>query len=260
MNVREKYLARWVLSRWHWRVWSKRTQCNIDLIEMAPINEKDAFLLTDTTNRTVYRFHIRDVFRNLMANLGSYSQTEMLPTPRAPCNPYTNAPLTLAQTITVCQELRRQQQRQPLLLAAFCAARFDIRRFYLDNSILLANHTIHEFFKEITDYNRPVLFETLIYLLTQAERSFTPRAISVWLSERPVTRLHDEWRILVRDFTLFTNVFVYSRWMTVDQMMEDVCALYDRSFTIKTSAATDASENLPAFIVLLPGPNLGTFV
>ena len=246
MNVREKYLARWVLSRWRWRVWSKRTQCNLDLIDMAPVSDKDAFLLTDTTNRTVFRFHKRDVFRNLMANLGSFSQTDMIPTPRAPCNPYTNAPLTLAQTIAVCQ-----QYRQPLLLAAFCEARYDIRRFYFENPALLASHTIREFFKEMTDFNRPVLFEALIYLLTQAERRFSLRAIAAWLVERPATRLHDEWRVLIRDFMLFKEVNVYSRWMTVEQMMDAVCTLYDRSFRTLTIAIsiTDASGNVQEFVL-----------
>jgi len=120
-NQRKRWLARLAVVRWTQRVWMKRVQCNVDMIDMAPVPDRDAIFLTDTKHRMIFRFHSRDVFKNLLTNI--CMSDEMLPTPRYPTNPWNNSKLTLAQTMGLCQQMvaayGRKGRCPPVLLAAF---------------------------------------------------------------------------------------------------------------------------------------------
>ena len=231
-NQRKRWLARVVLRRWTQRVWRKRTQCNIDLIEMAPVADADAVFLTDTTHRQIYRFHRRDVFANLMSNICLAS--DMLPTPRPPANPWTNAALTLGQTIGVCQQLvadyGRRHQCPPVLFSAYWAARFDLRRFRQDNSSLLAQYAITSYFKDLHSDNHHVVYETIYNLLSAGMVNFSPAALSKWL-RLPQTPLHKEWLAMVRDYTLYENLHVQARpsWTSDLRIYEEAQDLYRRT-------------------------------
>lgn len=232
-NQRKRWLARIVIQRWCQRVWRRRTQCNVDLIDMQPIPDRDAVFLTDIATRTVYRFHSRDLFSNLISNI--CLADEMLPSPRVPTNPYTNSPLTLAQTISVCQQLVQDYARRsrcpPVLLAAFWAARFDVVRFEKENASLLAQHAVMAYFKDIHEDNRDSVCDTMFQLLTENNLSFSPVAVRRWLRASPLTPLHREWLELVRDYTLYINLHVQIRpsWYTQDMIDIDVRLLYGRT-------------------------------
>lgn len=232
-NQRKRWLARIVLQRWCQRVWRRRTQCNVDLIDMQPIPDRDAAFLTDIATRTVYRFHRRDLFNSLISNI--CLADEMLPSPRPPTNPYTNAPLTLPQTISVCQQLVQDYARRgrcpPVLLAAFWAARFDLTRFEKENASLLAQHAVAAYFKDIHDDNRDAVCDTMFQLLTDNNLSFSPVAVRRWLRASPLTPLHREWLEFVRDYTMYINLHVQIRphWYNQDIINIDVQRLYART-------------------------------
>lgn len=235
VRQRERWLARLVLQRWTQRVWKKRTQCNIDLIDMEPIAEKDAFLLTDSKHRYIFRFHRRDIYQNLISNL--YHCEEMMPYPRPPSNPWTNAPLTLAQTISVCQNLimdfAKRGKCPPVLLAAFCESRYDMERFRRDNPSLLAQYAIRDYFKDLTDDNRDTVEDTMIQLLHDSLPYIFNRraALRSWLQESPITPIHKEWLQLLCDYTLYTNLHIQVRpdWHNTSFIHRDVRALYTRT-------------------------------
>lgn len=232
-NQRKRWLARVVLQRWQQRVWRRRTQCNVDLIDMQPIPDRDAVFLTDVATRTVYRFHRRDLFSNLLSNI--CLADEMLPSPRAPTNPYTNAPLTLTQTISVCQQLVQDYARRgrcpPVLFSAFCAARYNLARFERENASLLAQHAVTAYFKDIHDDNRDAICDTMFQLLTDNHLSFSPVAVRRWLRASPPTPLHREWLEMVRDYTMYINLHVQIRphWYNQDMIDRDVQRLYART-------------------------------
>jgi len=211
-NQRKRWLARIVYQRWSQLVMKRRTQCNVDLIEMCPIADADALFFTDMKHRQMYRFHRRDVFTNLMSNI--CLSDEMLPTPRPPTNLWTNAKLTLAQTIGICQHLAADYGRRakcpPVLFSAFWAARFDLRRFRQENSSLLAQYAIASYFKDLHDDNIGVVYDTIYNLLTASMLHFSPAAIRHWL-EQPQTPLHREWLAFVRDYTMYMNLHVQTR-------------------------------------------------
>ena len=220
----------------------------MDFIEQAPVHPRDAIVLTDVRTHTVYIFHRRDVQASLLANLSQAD--DMLPTPRAPTNPYTNEPLSLAQTISVCVQLNEHAVRRgrcvPVLLAAFWAARFDLERFAIENAYSLAHAAIHAFFAEISDSNRGDVCDTIIQLLTELNLHFSSSTVFGWLQEYPATNIQREWLTLVRDYTLYMNLHVQPRpaWSSEDAIHDDVRELYDRSWCLETaSASTSASTS-----------------
>jgi hypothetical protein len=230
---RGRYIARKVLLRLQQRIWSRRIQCNVDLIDMEPIPAADRILLTDVPTRTIYAFHRRDIFRNLLSNIGAAA--EMLPSPRPPTNPWTNLPLTRAQTMSICQQLlldyAKRGQCPPVVFAAFCAAKYDIRRFESENSALLAQHAIRAYFADLHDHNRDVVCDTVIQLLDEHNVRFSPATIRRWFRLTPVTSLHREWLALARDYTLHLNLHIQPRpsWQDDDGIMRDVRRLHART-------------------------------
>ena len=233
-NQRARWLASIVLQRWKLRVWKKRTQCNVDLIDMAAIPDRDAILITDTKQRQMFRFHRRDLFSNLVANI--CMSEEMMPYPRAPTNPWSNVPLTLGQTMSVCAQLSLDYALRgkcpPVLLAAFCEARFDLKRFKQDNASMLSQHAIYSYFKDLTSENVDTVYDTLTQLLTSANLGYSSNAISRWLKQTPQTALHHEWLLLVRDYTVYINLHVQVRpWHSSADIRRDVRNLYSRTTT-----------------------------
>ncbi len=232
-NQRKRWLVRLAVQRWTQRVWRRRTQCNIDMIDMLPIKDADAIFLTDTTHRTVFRFHRNDVFKSILSNL--CLSDEMLPTPRYPTNPWTNSQLTVAQTMGLCQQLATDYGRRstcpPVLFAAFWASRFNLKRFQEENSGLLSQHAIMSFFKDLHEHNMLTVFDTITTLLSRAGLDYSPFAIRKWIRQSPQTPLHKEWLALVRDYTLYINLHVQIRanWYTEDYIYHDVRRLYSRT-------------------------------
>ena len=231
-NQRKRWLARVVQLKWTQRVWRKRTQCNVDMIDMAPIADADAVFMTDTKHRQIFRFHRRDIFTNLLSNI--CMSDEMLPTPRAPTNPWNNSKLTMAQTMGICthlvQDFAKRGKCPPVLLAAFWAARFDLKRFQDENSALLSQHAIVAYFKDLHPDNINVVEDTIINLLTSASLDYSPSAIRRWLRQTPHTQLHREWLAMCRDYTLYINLHVQARahWYTTERIYLDVGRLYNR--------------------------------
>lgn len=230
---RHRYLARKVLMRLQHRIWSRRIQCNVDMIDMEPIPIADRILLTDTQNRTIFAFHRRDIFRNLLSNISA--SAEMLPNPRPPTNPWTNQPLTRAQTMSICQKLlldyARRGQCPPVLFAAFCAAKYDIRRFESENSALLAQHAIRAYFADLHEHNRDVVCDTVTQLLDEYNVRFSPVTVRRWFRQTPVTPLHREWLALARDYTLHLNLHIQPRpsWQDDGGISRDVRRLFART-------------------------------
>jgi hypothetical protein len=232
-NQRQRWLAHVVLARLRNRIWRRRTVCNVDLIDLKPVADRDAIFLTDTPNRQIYKFHRRDVYSSLISSLCMCD--EMWPCPRPPKNPYTNQELTLAQTIGICQQLNADYTRRgtcvPVLFAAFWAARFDLDRFQKENASVLAQNAITTYFKDIHDDNLDTVFDTLVTLLREAALDFSAIAIRRWLRSTPITPLHREWLTLLRDYTLYMNLHVQIRphWHSTAEIYEDVSRLYERT-------------------------------
>lgn len=228
---RPRYLARKMLNRWIQKLWAKRPQCNTDLIDNVEVKDADAITLTDTTNRTVFRFHRRDIFNNLLSKITL--SDEMLPSPRPPTNPWTNQELTLAQTIAICQKLvadfGRRGRCPPVLFAAFCAAGYNVKRFEADNSGLLASHAIHSFFKDIHEHNRDTVCDTILQLLEDSGVAYSPVAVRRWI--RTTGPQHREWLNMVRDYTLYINLHIQVRrhWHDYAAIRADVRELYRRT-------------------------------
>jgi hypothetical protein len=229
----QRWRARKVLNRLRHRIWSRRIQCDVDLIDMAPVPPRDRILLTDTKNRTIFAFHRRDIFQNLLSNIGAAS--EMLPSPRLPTNPWTNQPLTKAQTMSLCQKLLLDYAQRgkcpPVLFAAFCAAKYDICRFESENSALLAQHAIRVYFADLHEHNRETVTDTVTQLLDEHGIRFSPVTVRRWFRQTPVTPLHREWLDLARDYTLHLNLHIQPRpsWHDDAGIARDVRRLYVRT-------------------------------
>ena len=257
-NQRKRWLTRIVQQRWTQRVWRKRTQCNVDMIDMKPIADKDAIFLTDIKHHTIFRFHRHDVFTNLLTNI--CSSDEMLPTPRPPTNPWTNSPLTEAQTMGLCHQLASDYGRRglcpPVLFAAFWAARFSLKRFQEENSSLLSQHAVVAYFKDLHEHNMTVVLDTIMNLLTGAELEYSTSAISRWLTQTPKTPLHKEWLEMARDYTLYINLHVQIRmsWYNEERIYSDVRRLYARTTMESPSQRLNALQNLNMAIAGVPPP------
>ena len=255
---RERCLARKVIAKLRNRVWMKRMQCNIDLIDMEPVSDRDAVHLTDIKHKMIYRFHRRDLFSNLMSNITM--SDEMLPEPRAPTNPYTNAPLTIAQTIAVCQALlvdyANRGRCPPVLFAAFCAAGYNIDLYVKNNSSLLAQYAIQTYFKDITPHNIDAVTDTVMQLLTEAQIGYSPISVRRWLRQTPVTPLHRAWLEMARDYTLYMNLHIQTRdtWYSETYIHADVVRLYER--TPLPEAESARIRNIRAMFYDTPGPGI----
>jgi hypothetical protein len=254
----ERWLARKVIAKMRHRIWMKRTQCNIDLIDMEPVSDRDAVHVTDVKHKMIYRFHRRDLFINLISNITS--SDEMLPNPRPPTNPYTNAPLTLGQTIAVCQALLTDYAARgrcpPVLFAAFCNNGYDIDRFVKKNSSLLAQYAIQAFFKDITPHNLDTITDTMMQLLSEAGVDYAPMTVRRWLRQTPSTPLHREWLAMARDYTLYMNLHIQTRdtWYSESYIHADVRRLYDR--TPLPESTSSRVRSLRTLFHDTPGPRL----
>ena len=232
-NQRCRWVALKAFNKWRWNVWRRRPQCGVDLIMNEPVQNRDAILLTDTRNKAVYCFHRRDLFTNLMTKITAAE--EMLPTPRPPTNPWTNQPLTPAQTIAVCQAILYDSAIRgrcpPTLFAAFCAARYDLRRFESDNASLLAQYAINSYFADIHEHNRDTVVDTVLELLRDSGVSYSAIAFRRWVRATPMTPIHREWLALVRDYTLHMNLHIEPRrhWYSDAGIYADVRSLYRRT-------------------------------
>lgn len=228
-NQRKRWLAHWVIQRWRYGIWKRRAQCAVDLIEMNPVSEHDAVYLMDTRVRCVYCFHRRDIFHNLLSNLSMAD--EMFPTPRIPTNPWTNARLTLAQTISVCQQLMvawgRAGRAPTVLFAAFCAAGYNVDRLRTEHSSLLAQEAIRSYFKDLTEDTQLVVYDTMMQIFAEMGLNVSPIAIRRWLRERPQGAQHRAWLQFVRDYTLYINLHVQVRpeWVDEDAIHRDAARL-----------------------------------
>lgn len=231
-NQRERWLAWKVWYRLTQRIWRRRTQCNVDMIEMAPVPDADAILITDTTHRMMYRFHRHDLFNTLLSNI--CMSDEMLPNPREPRNPWTNAAFTYGQIVGVCQALLQDYAKRgrcpPVLFSAFWAVRFDVRRFAAENASLLSQHAINSYFKDITDHNRETIADTIQTLLAEAGVSILPVQVRRWLRVTPLTDGHKAWLAFARDYTLYMNLHVQvrSHWHSEEMVYRDVRRLHQR--------------------------------
>ena len=214
-NQRQRWLAFKVLRTLTQRCWSRKIKCDMELVTLGAIQKSDEIFLTDTTNRTIFRFHRRDVLQNLLSNLSQ--SANMIASPRPPTNPFTNSILTQAQCMSLCHQLLRSYTRgvrwcPPTLFAAFWASKFDMKRFYNENSATLSQGAIFNYFKEICDENRDTMLDTISALLTTARRAYSLSAIRKWLSpETPTTALHKDWLNLVRDYYLYMNMHIQAR-------------------------------------------------
>ena len=232
-NQRKRWLARVVLQRWTQRVWRKRTQCNVDMIDMQEIAEKDAIFLTDTKHRQIFRFHRRDIFTNLLTNITM--SDEMLPSPRPPTNPWTNSRLTLAQTMSLCQQIVKDYAKRgtcpPVLFSAFWEARFNLRRFFDENSALLSQHAVRSFFKDLHEHNLDTVFDTMTNLLSAINADYSALSVRRWIRQTPQTEQHRAWLLMTRDYTLYINLHVQARprWYSEEHIHEDVRRLWDRT-------------------------------
>jgi hypothetical protein len=119
----------------------------------------------------------------------------------------------------------------PVLLAAFCEARYDLKKFKQDNASLLSQHAIYNYFKDLTIDNQTTVYDTIIQLLTDAMLRFSSTSIGRWLRQTPQTPLHRDWLLLVRDYTVYMNLHVQVRstWLTPTDIRRDVRALYNRT-------------------------------
>lgn len=231
-NQRARWLAWKVWYRLTQRIWHRRTQCNVDMIDMAPVADADAILITDTAHRMIYRFHRHDLFNTLLSNI--CMSDEMLPNPREPRNPWTNAPFTYGQIVGVCQALLQDYARRgrcpPVLFSAFWAARFDVRRFATENASLLSQHAITTYFKDVTDHNRETIADTIQTLLAEAGINVVPVHVRRWLRVTPLTDGHRAWLNMARDYTLYMNLHVQVRpnWHTEELIYRDIRRLHQR--------------------------------
>ena len=258
-NQRNRFLAYKVYRKWSQRVWRKRTQCNVTLIDMESVEERHALYLTDTKHHQIFRFHTNDVCKTLLSNIGSCD--EMMPYPRHPTNPWTNEPLRLAQTIAICQALITTYAAKgactPILLSAFCSSGYDIRTFRYKYTMLLSQHAIATYFAEITPENRDVIEDTMFQLLTVTGCIFSPNALHQWI-QTPNTRLHRDWLSMVCDYTLYMNLHIQVRpnWYTQSYIRFDIRRLYDRSHffreVVRPRASQTSTPVAPALVQQAP--------
>jgi hypothetical protein len=229
-NQRKRWLARVTLHRWTQWMWRKKTQCNVDLIEMGPVSDNDAVFLTDTKHHQIYRFHRHDVFNNLISNLSMAD--EFMPTPRAPTNPWTNAPLSKHQVIGLCAQLVTDYGRRgrcpPVLFSAFCASRYNIQRFQREHASLLAQQAIMNYFKDLNDQTFDTVFDTIYQLINEADLEASPVAVRRFLRETPQTKYHRAWLNMARDYTLYINLHIQVRpsWHDEPSIYADVRQLF----------------------------------
>ena len=230
-NQRKRWLARVTYNRWTQFVWRKKVQCNVDLIQMEPVADRDAIFLTDTKHHHIYRFHRHDVFNNLISNLSMAD--EFMPIPRPPTNPWTNAPLTDHQIIGLCTQLVADYGRRgrcpPVLFAAFCASRYNLRRFQREHASLLAQQAIMNYFKDLNDHTLDTVFDTIYQLMHEANIDASPVAVRRFLRERSQTKYHRAWLNLARDYTLYINLHIQVRpgWQDESSIYADVRHLYE---------------------------------
>jgi len=259
-NQRKRWLARATIRTWTQRIWRKRTQCNIDMIDMQPVHDRDAIFMTDTKHHTIFRFHRYDIFTNLLTNI--CMSDEMLPSPRNPTNPWTNSVLTMPQTMSLCQQLVADYSRRglcpPVLFAAFWAARFNLTRFLQENSAILAQHAVRAYFKDLHDENHQTVLDTITTLLTNAGLEYSFMAIRKWLRQTPQTPLHQEWLQMARDYTMYINLHVQIRphWHSLIYIYHDVRRLYSRTILPNPASQRIRLLNGTAYDVnnIIPSP------
>lgn len=252
-SQRRRMLFRMLLLHTRHYIWSRRPVCNIDLVTLEPIADEHVFELTDTSSRCLFRFHRNNIYKAVLTNL--FMSNEMVAEPRYPSNPYTNKPLTLAQTVSVCQRLVAMKIDHDScphpLLAAFWVARFDLQRFYTDNIAALSQHAIHSYFSDITESNVEVIRGTVHTFLLHT--NYVTPTTAKWLDTTNPITLRDEWRLLCRDYFVYANLQVQSRphWSSSASIYIDAWTLASVSFIAQSSSGGIARPSPMSIIMQL---------
>ena len=211
-NLRGKFrrfLHRWRSSR-------LRTVNSEDIVTMeAP---KDPIYIVDWKTRSISVFEastlMRDITLRLLHNDGFFE------CPQQPRNPYTNLPLTQAQSISIWIQLSRSKATASSVFTGFRQARWNLLHFSLEYSVSLQLHALRATMATPThiDY-RDRMLDFIHYCYQQEDIHYSTRSFEFALQNVPEDPLLKRWANLCLEF--YEAPILYSKIPTKITTIQD---------------------------------------
>ena len=224
-----------------------------DLFTTEPIPVRSMVTVYDIKNRTKYTFHTQTAMKMIQTSL-QYSSYGIAK-PNAPKNPYTNVPWTVAEMITIVQQiatnLLQNHQFPPKLLQAFRYSNYCHKKFYNNNRKSLNILAAETFFGQKDDVNREVIYEEILEDQYKILR-LRPRCTAFIMSAKLPASLKKEWDDIVLASFLETNLNTFTEaFTTSEDILTGFTDLHERTlkyrfrylrFKVKNVAESFAPE------------------
>ena len=228
---------RWIARKWirnvRMRILARRTVGLVDLHTVTEIPLESRITIYDYPTRSCYAFHTNTLERILTTSLSYHAYG--IASPQAPKNPYTNVPFTLAQNLSILQQLVRTlslwNRLIPTKLTRWHVAGCSIRRLIqLYNRILQIDAAV-TFLKTPSDGEALLIFRECIDDLYEVTEIRGRAAVRAYVKARVLPpELMNRWDKLVLSYWILHNHNIaYGDYKSMDELEDSFVSLHEES-------------------------------
>jgi hypothetical protein len=229
---------RWIARKWircvRMRILSRRTVGLVDLHTVAEIPLESRITVYDYPTRSCYAFHTNTLEKMIVVNLSYH--TYGIANPQPPKNPYTNVPFSLAQNLSILQQIGRNLTQWnrflPVKLTRWHKARCCIQRLsHLFYRTLQVDAAV-TFLKSPTEGDALIIFRECIDDLYELVEAQGRGAMCSYIKARRLpSELMVKWDKLVLSYWILHNHNIgYEEVQSMDDLEELLHALHQVSY------------------------------
>jgi len=221
--MKHRFALRRFLHRW--RASRVKIMNTEDIVTLDPI--RNPVYITDTIQRQAFSFEAntlqKDITARLLTHDGFFSD------PQLPRNPYTNKPLTLAQQISVWQQLSSCGINVSSAFTAFRSVSWNMKRFEIEYDTILQLHSTRNTLADIrSEDSRERLFDFIRHVHHIEGDEYNGEIYSIMINEFPTNNYIVSWRNLCIKYDVGDIIYANNtvkRLSNQDDILEDACDL-----------------------------------
>ncbi len=228
---------RWIARKWirkvRMRILARRTVGLVDLHTVAEIPLEARVTIYDYPTRSCYAFHANTLERILTTSLSYHAYG--IASPQEPKNPYTNVPFTLAQNLSLLQQLIRTltlwNRVVPHKLMRWHAAHCSIRRLVHTHFRALQVDAAVSFLKRPTEGEALAVFRECVedlYNLIEVDLRGRSAVLAYVKARRLSPELMAQWDTLILAYWILHNHnLAYGDYTSIDDLEHSFVLLHN---------------------------------
>lgn len=238
-GLRKEMRIRFIVRKWignlRRRVMVKKGVNDEDLYTTETIPEGACVRVCDYASQRFYDFHVTTMIRIFTSAL--FFNNWGVPDPQIPKNPYTNLEWNYGQLVSITQQivgcLNRCNRIIPSHLAQFRIGRYDVDRFFDENTLALRIHAAQDYLKNLN--NPDVLdsyIETMDDMYDSSYEAYTNQATvrRIVVTRKLPADLLRRWDKLVVDYWIHLNhAHLMHPWKVFEDMIDECNELHKLS-------------------------------